>query len=234
MFWELFNVWKLPPPGLQNACFCFVLSTVAKQLVFEFAFHVPSLAPLSALLFDPAALGWRCARRVYDVRQDVPPTILQGCWHVSPDGRVRRLVPSHVTASYHALMGLGNFHPETINHIMTLLLFVEDDSWFDLSALKSTYVRCKAWLDAKLADTDKEYVSKRYLPSAGFWAAVADSPVKSWLVEMRREAAKNTRLFLTQRVPPKVLAVMWKKDQALARQGQQGDESPVPHGIPVE
>ncbi len=235
LFWELFKGWRLPQPEMQGSrCFCFVLSTATKQLAFEFAFQVPSLALLPVPQFDPAALGWRYAKRVHDFRQDVPPTVLQGCWHVLPDGRVRKLVASHAHASYRALMGLGNFHPETIDHVMTLLLFVPDASWFDLAALKGVFGRCKAWLDAKLEETDKEYTSKRYLPSAAFWGAVADSPVKNWLVEMRREAAKNTRQFLMHRVSPKVLAMMWKKDQALARQGQNPVDENPPHGIPIE
>jgi hypothetical protein len=222
VFWKLFGKAALPPAGLQHCCFSFMISRMDQKLRFEFAFEGESLEPL--LKFNPATLEWPAARRMAMVDEEAPPTVSQGCWHVSPDGAVRQLVASRAYVSFRTALALGNYHPDTVEHIMTALLFVRGGgNWFASCNLSSVFARCKSWLDAKLAATDAEYTAKRYLPSAAYLPAIQDSPVRNWLVEMRREVAKDTRTFLIARVPPKTLAMMWKKDQSLARQEENNE-----------
>ncbi len=221
LFWKLFGKCALPPAELQHCCFAFIVSSDDQKLRFEFAFETPTFKPLQN--FNPALLEWPIARRMAMVDEEAPPTVSQGCWHVSPDGAVRQIVPSRAFVSFRTALALGNFHPDTVEHVMTALLFVRDGNWFKTCNLSSVFARCKSWLDAKLAATDKEYTAKRYLPSAAYLPAVQESPVRNWLVEMRKDVAKDTRSFLMARVPPKILAMMWKKDQFVARDIQMSD-----------
>ena len=210
LFWKLFEEGKLSLPERNSLCYGFRVVGNGTRLVFEFAFDAQ--ADFRCVTdFVPSA-SWPASRRVAVAIEDQPPTRVQGCWQVSNDGKRLLELHSEVFKAYRSVMAQGAYHFDAVEHMMTLLLFVTDSSWFNVSQLNELFQRCKVWFDAKLRDTDEEYTSKRYLPNAKWHEAIAESPVRNWLVEMRKEAAKDTRSFLVQRVPPKVLAILWKKD----------------------